>query len=74
MTDSQSVLLQVVQTIVEFLKEEKLDGVVLELWRQFGGQVKLPNNTDIKSSSILGGLVGYFVEVFVFKFLNSTDS
>ena len=62
MTDSQSVLLQVVQTIVEFLKEEKFDGVVLELWRQFGGQVKLPNKTDIKSSSILilGGLVGYF--------------
>lgn len=50
-TDSQSVLLQVVQTIVEFLKEEKFNGVVLELWRQFGGQEKARLHTIIKGIS-----------------------
>ena len=39
MTKSDSELLHMVQTVVDFFSEEKFDGVVLEIWRQFGGQV-----------------------------------
>ena len=39
MTSSQSQLLHMVQVVVEFFKGEKFDGAVLEIWRQFGGQV-----------------------------------
>ena len=44
---SDSELMHLVQTIVEFFSEEGFDGVVLEIWRQFGGRVGSHSNYDL---------------------------
>jgi len=50
-TSSESELLHMVQTVVDFFTEEGFDAVVLEIWRQFGGREKARLHQVIKALS-----------------------